>query len=161
VVTVVISNAPPPELDVLFTIESARVFKMPDGDTITINYDNGKSARVRLQGIDCPETAQNFGKEAGDIGREMLMNSNIKLYVHTKDRYERLVATVITQNGLDFSKEMLRKGAAWHYKSYDKRQELARLEEDARNRQIGLWAYSRPQEPWKYRAKKRQQQQQN
>lgn len=118
-----------------------------------------QSARVRLQGIDCPETAQNYGKEAGDIGRAMLMNSNIKLYVHTKDRYERLVATVITENGLDFSKEMLRKGAAWHYKSYDKRPELARLEEEARNNEIGLWAAPRPQAPWKYRAKKRAQQQ--
>ncbi len=107
--------------------------------------------------------------------------------MHTTDRYGRLVADVILENGLDYGQEMLRKGAAWvsffsyyfnlnrlllcmsdvgfnfslvaqHYKAYDKRQELADLEQEARNAGVGLWSYARPQEPWVYRKKKRERQ---
>lgn len=152
----------PPELNLKYTIESAFVYRMPDGDTLNVDYldssGNKASARVRLQGIDCPESAQNFGPEACEIGKKMVFKKNVKLYVHTVDRYQRLVASVITDQNLDYSKEMLKAGAAWHYRQYDKRDELADLESNARSEKIGLWAYPRPREPWKYRAAKRQQQ---
>lgn len=52
----------PPGLQV---ITGAYVFKMPDGDTFTCDYTNASgqkaTARVRIMGIDCPESNQNFG----------------------------------------------------------------------------------------------------
>lgn len=49
----------------LKVIENAYVFRMPDGDTFSCDYinDNGEkaTARVRIMGIDCPESKQNFG----------------------------------------------------------------------------------------------------
>lgn len=141
------------------------------------------TARVRIMAIDCPETMQNFGyvlfllisankkptkvsqtnfllfffrQQATDIGQKMLLRTSVTLYVHTTDRYKRLVADVITQDSLNFGEQMLREGAAWHYKAYDKRQNLAQLETEARNAKIGLWSFPRPLEPWKYRSRKRE-----
>lgn len=158
--------APPLAAGVKFSIENAYVFKMPDGDTISVDYiDSATSrkvtSRIRVMGVDCPETAQNFGPEACEIGRALVFRKNVTLHVHTTDRYGRIVADVITDQGVEFGKEMLRKGAAWHYKAYDKRQELAELEEQARAQRIGLWAYPRPVAPWDYRKRKRENQQQN
>eukprot|EP00171_Calliarthron_tuberculosum_P018437 IDg18437t1 len=154
-----------PAAGVKFSIESAYVFKMPDGDTLSVDYiDSATSrkvtSRIRVMGIDCPETAQNFGQEAGDIGRALAFQTHVTLHVHTTDRYGRIVADVMTERGLEYGKEMLRKGAAWHYKAYDKRQELADLETEAREQRVGLWSYSRPVAPWDYRRRKREKQQQ-
>lgn len=95
-------------------------------------------------------------QEAGDIGREMLLRTKVTLFVHTTDRYGRMVADVITENGINYGEELLRQGAAWHYKAYDKRPHLDELEKQARAQKIGLWAYARPQEPWEYRRRRRE-----
>ena len=41
---------------------SAKVVKVSDGDTITVLTQNKESIKVRLYGIDAPETKQDFGK---------------------------------------------------------------------------------------------------
>jgi endonuclease YncB( thermonuclease family) len=43
---------------------------------------------------------------------------------------------------------------AWHYKQYNKDQELAILEIKARETKIGLWSQSNPTPPWDFRHKK-------
>ncbi|CAN8067474.1 unnamed protein product [Agarophyton chilense] len=140
-------------------IRGAYVFKMPDGDTFNCDYTDGSgekaTARVRVMAIDCPETKQNFGQQATQIGQQMLLRTNVTLYVHTTDRYGRLVADVITKDGVNYGEYMLEQGAAWHYKAYDKRQHLAHIEEEAKNANIGLWSFARPLEPWEYRRRKR------
>lgn len=136
-------------------IPNAQVFRMPDGDTFTCSYTSSTgakaTARVRILGIDCPETRQNYGREAGDLGRSLINNRVVTLHVHDTDRYGRIVADVIMSNGQSFGEAMLAAGAAWHYKAYDKRERLARLETEARQARRGLWAFARPQEPWEYR----------
>lgn len=149
----------PNDLDVEFVLRDAVVVKMPDGDSLTVEAVDKTRYRVRIQGIDCPETTQNFGAEARAAGASILSGSStVTLYVHCKDRYGRLVATVVTEQGLDFSKEMLKRGACWHYKAYDRRESLAELERAAKLNKIGLWSFPRPQEPWVYRRRKREKQ---
>ena len=46
----------------------AFVVKIHDGDTITV-VSHGASQRVRLAGIDCPESDQPYGAEATDAQR--------------------------------------------------------------------------------------------
>lgn len=106
--------------------------------------------------IDCPETRQNHGPEAGAYARSMIEGTSVTLHVHTTDRYGRLVADVITRDGRNLGEEMLRSGCAWHYKAYDKRQNLAELERQAQEDKRGLWAFARPQPPWDYRRRKRE-----
>lgn len=140
-------------------ITHAYVSRMPDGDTLTCTYtapDGQKaSVRVRVFAIDCPETAQNFGLDAKQIGQALLLHKTVTLHPHTIDRYGRLVADVVTHTGINYSEYMLRKGAAWHYKAYDNSPVLAQLEIDARASRVGLWAFPRPQPPWDYRRRHR------
>lgn len=143
-------SKPPQEV-----IEGAYVEKMPDGDTVTVRYGAGQSVRVRVFAIDCPESKQNFGPDAGRIGRGLIFQTYVTLLVQTTDRYGRLVAEVIMQDGRDFGREMLRRGAAWHYTAYDKRQELDALQVEAKRNRVGLWAFDRPQAPWDYRKRQR------
>jgi micrococcal nuclease len=48
--------APPPEF-------SGKVIGISDGDTITVLRDRSP-VKIRLHGIDCPETRQDFGTRA-------------------------------------------------------------------------------------------------
>lgn len=143
-------------------IKHAYVSKMPDGDTLVCSYrhPDGTTAtvRVRVKAIDCPETAQNFGPEAKQIGQALLLHKTVTLHPYEIDRYGRLVADVVTHTGINYAQYMLRKGAAWHYKAYDSRPELARLEADAQKSRVGLWSYPRPLAPWEYRRRKRRRQ---
>lgn len=129
---------------------------MPDGDTFTCRYGAGETARVRVLGIDCPETRQNYGREAGDLGRRLINNQTVTLHVATTDRYGRVVADVVMPNGQSFGEAMLAAGAAWHYKAYDKRPRLAQLELEAKQEKRGLWQFARPQPPWDYRKRIRE-----
>lgn len=141
----------PPRKQPVAIHRGALVTRMPDGDTFTAELRDGESVRVRVFAIDCPETKQNFGVEAGNIGRALINNKRVTLAVQTTDRYGRLVAEVIMGNGRCFGREMLRRGAAWHYSDYDKREELEELMSKAKEEKVGLWAYPRPQRPWVYR----------
>jgi endonuclease YncB( thermonuclease family) len=69
----------------------------------------------------------------------------------TKDRYDRLVATVYIGKNWVLNEELLRKGMAWHYIKYSKKPEYADLQEEARDNQIGLWADENAMSPWDWR----------
>src|SRR4051812_17156337 len=70
------------------------VVRVIDGDTIIIKKD-GKDTRVRLIGVDTPETVdprkpvQAFGKEASDFTKKLLDSESVYLvYDQTKtDKY--------------------------------------------------------------------------
>jgi micrococcal nuclease len=143
-----------PQKPAVRVIKNAYVEKMPDGDTVTVRM-GGETARVRVFAIDAPESKQNFGPEAARIGRALILHKVVTLHVQTTDQYGRLVAEVVMEDGRDFGREMLKHGAAWHYKAYDRRDELAQLEAGARNAKAGLWAFPRPQPPWEYRKRQK------
>ena len=54
---------------------------------------------------------------------------------------------------LNVNKELLRQGMAWHYKYFNKDEELAELEQEAREKKIGLWSQPNPSAPWDFRRK--------
>lgn len=65
-----------------------------DGDTIEIKID-GRHERVRYIGIDCPESSQEFGKEATEANKSLLGSSvTLEFDVQERDRYGRLLAYV-------------------------------------------------------------------
>jgi micrococcal nuclease len=146
----------PPKKAAERVIRRAFVERVPDGDTMTVRFGSKpETARVRVFAIDSPETKQNFGPDAGRIGRDLILNTHVTLHVQTTDQYGRLVAEVVMEDGRDFGREMLRRGAAWHYTAYDSRQELEGLQREAQLARRGLWAFDRPQPPWEYRKRQR------
>ncbi|XP_047321989.1 staphylococcal-like nuclease CAN2 [Impatiens glandulifera] len=112
--------------------------------------------RIRLRGIDAPESAMPYGKEAKDELLKLVQGKCVDIFVFDQDRYGRLVGDIYC-NGKFVQETMLKKGMAWHYKAYDRRPELDKWERDARAKRVGLWASSNPEMPWEWRKNKREQ----
>ncbi|VAH73114.1 unnamed protein product [Triticum turgidum subsp. durum] len=113
-----------------------------------------KKYRIRLSGIDAPESAMPYGKEAKEALLKLVEGKCLTVHVYNTDRYGRSVGDLHV-GGVFVQEQMLKKGFAWHYTAYDKRPELAKWQSQAQAARKGLWAASKPQEPWEYRKAKR------
>ncbi|KAI3751243.1 hypothetical protein L2E82_22291 [Cichorium intybus] len=111
--------------------------------------------RIRLRGIDAPENAMPYGKEAKDELVKIIDGKCLKILIFDEDQYGRFVGDMYC-NGVFVQELMLKKGLAWHYTAYDKRPELAKWEKSARAKRIGLWASSNPEMPWEWRKNRRE-----
>ncbi|KAF3433320.1 hypothetical protein FNV43_RR24422 [Rhamnella rubrinervis] len=111
--------------------------------------------RIRLRGIDAPESSMPYGKEAKDELAKLVQGKCLRVLVYDQDRYGRCVGDIYC-HGTFVQERMLKKGFAWHYTAYDQRSELARWENEARAKQVGLWASSNPEKPWEWRKDRRE-----
>jgi micrococcal nuclease len=132
---------------------SARVVGISDGDTITVLKGPRQQVKLRLFGIDCPESAQAFGSRAKQLTSELAAGKIVKVIVKDRDRYGRTVAEVMLPDGRSLNRELVRAGLAWHYVEFARHdKELAELEREARLAKRGLWSERHPIPPWDYRA---------
>jgi endonuclease YncB( thermonuclease family) len=107
------------------------VVKVHDGDTIIVLVQN-TSQRLRLAGIDCPESDQPYGTEATETTKALALNREVTVTPTTTDRYGRIVAEVTLQDGRSLSHELVKVGACWWYRKYAANDvELKRLETEA------------------------------
>ncbi len=117
-----------------------KVTYVVDGDTIEIEGDK----RVRLIGINTPESGQPYFSEARNKLIELVLNKRVRLEkdVSDKDQYGRLLRYVYVGD-LFVNLEMVRLGYANSY-SYPPdikyQDQLLAAEREAREKQIGLWA---------------------
>lgn len=131
----------------------ARVVRVIDGDTITVQRKNGRKGqyeKIRILGIDAPERSQAWGPEAGRKLAVMIHSQEVRLEVANTDRYGRTVAKVWIGD-TDVGLAMIRAGLAWHYRQYYNDAEYAEAEKYARARRLGLWHDEKPLEPRFYR----------
>ena len=129
------------------------VAKVLDGDTIDVNI-NGKTERLRLIGIDTPETldprkpVQCFGKEASDKAKEILNDKKVSLENDPvggeRDKYNRLLRYVFLEDSTNFNKLMISEGYAHEYtyqsQVYKYQSEFEQAEKEARDANRGLWS---------------------
>ncbi len=128
----------------------ATVRRVIDGDTFVIDNGRKKGERVRLIGIDAPETRRTARKEVGYYGPEakeylqaMLTGKNVKLVfdVGKKDRYGRLLAYVYLREKF-VNAELVAQGYAVTYTLAPNVQYadfFVKLERQARQAKRGLW----------------------
>ena len=130
-----------------------QVLRVTDGDTIHINY-NGKNKKVRLIGLDTPETKdprkpiQCFGREATAKMTELAENKNIRLEFDKtqgeRDKYGRLLAFVYSEDSKNLAYEMIRQGYGNEYtynsNPYKYQNEFKEVARKAREENKGLWA---------------------
>lgn len=135
---------------------SGKVVKVVDGDTIDVLQDR-QTVRIRLNGIDAPESGQAYGKAAKQFVLELAAQQIVKVEVFEKDRYGRSVGDVILSDGRNLNREIVRAGYAWWFRKYSKDQSLGRLEDEARKARRGLWQDKNPMAPWDWRKMKREQ----
>ncbi len=144
---------PPAHADTL----NGKVVRILDGDTVEVLDARNRTHRVRLAGIDAPESKQPFGAKAKRVLSELVGGETLTVEWHKRDRYDRLVGKLML-DGADVNLALVRAGYAWWYRAYAGEQSSSdrRLyeaaETAARREGVGLWADPRPIAPWDWRA---------
>jgi micrococcal nuclease len=140
--------------------EEGMIINVIDGDTVHLLNQNHDKLKVRLLNIDAPELDQSDGRESKMILERFILNKNVTVIWNKKDRYKRLLG-VIFIDGVDFNLEMIKAGAAWHFKKYakhdqakDQYQIYNQNEQQAKLREIGLWRENATP-PWLWRKNKK------
>ena len=131
------------------------VTKVVDGDTFWIDEGTEKGQKIRLIGVDAPETRRSSRKEIGAYGTEaksflmkMLLNAEIRLDydVDPTDRYGRTLAYAYLRDGTFVNAELIEQGYAMvltvppNVRFADK---FVKLQRKAREERRGLWKESR------------------
>lgn len=130
--------------------DTYEVVRVVDGDTIIVNID-GEETRLRLIGVDCPESVHpdkskntHFGKLASDFTRSKLEGRYVSMeYDKEKlDRYDRHLAYVYL-DGVMFNETLLEEGLA-KAKAYPPntkyKDEFEEIEKKAKEEDRGMWA---------------------
>ncbi len=132
---------------------TGKVVGVSDGDTITVLTPDKTQIRVRLYGIDAPESHQDFGTRSKQFASNMVFGKTVTLQIHDTDRYGRTVAEVII-DGRSLNEELVKSGMAWVYPQYcrvSKCIQWNRYEAAARAEKVGLWSHPNPVPPWEFR----------
>jgi len=125
------------------------VVRVVDGDTIIVKYNN-KDERVRMIGIDTPESVHpneskntSEGIKTSEYTKDRLSGKmvEIELDVQERDKYGRILAYVYV-DGKMYNKELLELGYA-KLATYPPNvryvDEFTKIQEKARENKMGLW----------------------
>lgn len=128
------------------------VVGIQDGDTLTLLTPERRQVRVRLYGIDAPESRQPYGARAQQELTAMVFRQQVRVSVEDTDHYGRTVGRVWA-GSLDVNAELVRRGAAWVYRQYNRDPSLPPQEAEARQAKRGLWALPTSEQvpPWAWR----------
>jgi endonuclease YncB( thermonuclease family) len=131
----------------------ATILEVVDGDSIDIRDDNRGHLRVRVLGIDSPETKKPghpvdcWGAEATQFAKSTMLGQRVALVTDPTqdrtDRYGRTLAYLVRADGWDYSVEAARAGAAPSYvyggTPVSRHNLIAAAEAEARDALRGLW----------------------
>ncbi|MBM4070790.1 MAG: nuclease [Planctomycetes bacterium] len=128
---------------------TGKVVGISDGDTITVLLDK-QQHKIRLEGIDAPESGQAFGTKAKQVLSDKIFGKEVKVVWSSRDKYKRILGHVYLDDKW-INKELVEEGFAWHYVKYSNDKDLAKAEKDAKEGKKGLWADPSPIPPWDFR----------
>lgn len=126
-----------------------------DGDTFWADDGSQKGIKIRLIGVDAPESRNTGQKKTGYYGQQskeyltkMLVNKRIRLEydVGKKDQYDRTLAYVYLADGTFVNAELVKEGYAMVMTvppNVQYAEKFVILERRARKNNRGLWDKSR------------------
>lgn len=132
------------------------VTRVADGDTFWLRVQGAdgepgaKPIKVRLLGIDAPETCQAWGAQAKAALESRVLNRQVILRVRTTDDYRRSIAT-LELGGEDIGAWMVSRGHAWSTRFHRSPGVYAAQERAARAARRGLFASNDAVEPGAFR----------
>lgn len=130
---------------------SGKVTSIADGDTIEV-LDARTPRRIRLHGVDTPEQGQAFGDRARRRTGELVMGKTVTVRPRGVDQFSRVLGEVVLADGRILNQVLVGEGLAWWFRRYAPRdRRLESLEEQAREKRLGLWADPDPTPPWLWR----------
>lgn len=129
-----------------------------DGDTITVQTQSQEKIKVRLSGVDCPETFQVHGEKAKQYLSSLVSGKRVRIEPETLDQFGRTVGMVLV-NGANINEMIVANGHGWVFRKYCTAvycNDWLKLEASARAAKIGLWEDANPKSPWEWRAEQRE-----
>lgn len=143
------------------------VVEVVDGDTLKVEFDDGRTENIRLLGVDTPEVhtdtdpaefdgvpktadgsswLRDWGHKSSDYAQTMLAGEEITIRTDPgadrRGSYGRLLVYVYYDDGTLFNKQLLSQGYARMYESsFSRKAEFASLEETAQQNAVGVWGY--------------------
>ncbi len=143
-----------------FANEEGVIIHVVDGDTVHLLNDKQEKLKVRLHYIDAPELDQSYGMESKFVLEQLILNKKVTVISDKKDKYKRLLG-VISLDEMDVNLEMIKSGAAWHFKKYAKFDQASdqymiydKNEHQAKLKKTGLWK-EKAISPWLWRKNKK------
>lgn len=123
--------------------ETVQVLRIVDGDTISIEEEDGDTEHVRIIGIDTPEVGECYFEEASEHLRQLIGNRRVELKsqpTDNRDKYQRLLRYVHLADE-DIGRIMLQVGYARIFPWFDhpRMEEYAGVEFEAKEKGKGLW----------------------
>ncbi|NPA52385.1 MAG: thermonuclease family protein [Aquificae bacterium] len=138
---------------------TAKVLKVADGDTITVQMEDGTKAKLRLLWIDTPEknegykllkdvdkcnTSKKKMKQMGQKAtayakRNFHVKDQIKVKIEGQGQFKRYLALVWNKKGELYNEEIIKDGYACIYKKAKYPKYLDDLLEEAKKKRRGLW----------------------
>lgn len=128
-----------------------KVTRVVDGDTFWADDGSEKGVKIRLIGIDAPETRNSGRKTVGSFGKQskeyltkLISDKEVRIEydIDKEDQYKRTLAYVFLSDGTFVNAELLRQGYAMVMTippnvRYAER--FVKLERKARKNNRGLW----------------------
>ncbi len=97
-----------------------------------------------------PPSAPSRAAIAKQYLSDLCFGRTVNIDDHGKGRYGRTLGEVFV-DGQSINAAMVEAGYAWHYKKYSDDEQLAELEDQAKQTQVGLWRDTNPLPPWEWR----------
>lgn len=117
-----------------------KVVGVKAGNALEILSD-GKVYDVKLHGIACPKRGESFGKTSRKATAEMAFMNEVSFEIVAAESDGSFIGKVVLADGRNLSAELIKGGMAWwNSQSNPEEKGLARLEKDARDTYMGLWA---------------------
>ncbi len=128
------------------------VDRVVDGDTLWVQDQNGKSIKVRLFGIDAPESDQPYGDKAELALLKLAGDQLVRMEIVGQDKNDRLIVNVHLTDGTYVNLSLVQQGLAWWYEYYAPSEAaLEQAHREAQNNLRGLWADENPIDPYDWR----------
>ena len=142
------------------------VTKISDGDTFQLTTPKQTILKIRLYGIDAPETdkinhqtgqvnilGQPYGQESSEALKNKILRKKVKVDILDIDKYRRMVG-IIWLDDRNINLEMVREGFAEAFIEYLKppyRTQFLDAERAAKSARRGVWSLPDYERPRKFR----------
>lgn len=129
---------------------SGTVISVIDGNTVEVSNGEKEKHKLLLFGIDSPELGQEYGDQAKEFLKKLMLNKTVTIQFKGKDRHGNYLAVVMVNGMVDPRVELLKEGLAWTEET-NPLLELESYRTVAQEKGLGLWEQKNPTPPWTYR----------